>query len=76
VDLDQATQRKTMAATLAETAERLRALTTGLDVDRLRAMQKFGVTDDHITTPAEARGYRDWNPTTDQIEPREPWDPT
>jgi hypothetical protein len=73
-DLDRPAERKKMAATVIESAERLRALAVRLDVERRRAMEQHGVTDDHVTTPAEARGWRDWDPATDVIVPPEPWD--
>jgi hypothetical protein len=70
----QPAERKRMAAALRASAERFHALAQRLDGERLRAMEEHGLTEDHVTTPGEARNLRYWNPTTDEIEPPEPWD--
>jgi hypothetical protein len=71
----QPAERDQMAAILAGSAERFRALADRLDAERLSAMAEHGLTEDHITLPHEARQNRYWNPNTDDYEPPEPWDP-
>ncbi len=65
-----------MAANLRESVDRFRALATRLDDERLKAMEALGLTDDHITTPDEARLYRYWDPSTDDYVAPELWEAT
>jgi hypothetical protein len=75
-ELDRSDERQGIAASLRETTDRFRALATRLDDERRRAMASLGVTDDHITTPDEARLYRYWDPSNDDYVAPELWEAT
>jgi hypothetical protein len=75
-ELDRAYERQGMAASLRETVDRFRALASRLDDERQEAMAALGLTDDHITTPDEARLYRYWDPSSDDYVAPELWEAT
>lgn len=62
-----------MSERLRAAVQRFDALTARLDVERLAAMHAHGLTDDHVTTPDEARRMRNYDPALDDDVPPEPW---
>lgn len=73
VDLDRESMRSAMAGRLRMAVERFRATAAAIEVERMVAMHALGLTDDHVTTPGEARLYRYYDPSVDGYVPPEPF---
>jgi hypothetical protein len=52
---------------------RLRATLPAVEGERMAAMDALGLTDDHVTTPSEARQMRYYDPRVDYGVPPEPF---
>jgi hypothetical protein len=71
--LESGPQRRAMAVRLRGTAQRFQDIRARLEVERLTAIHKAGLTDDHVTTPSEARRLRYYDATVDDDVPPEPF---
>lgn len=71
--LERGPQRRAMGGRLREAAQHFQDIGARLEVERLAAMHQAGLTDDHVTTPSEARRLRYYNPIVDDDVPPEPF---
>jgi len=71
--LDEGSKRAAMAARLRDAAERFQAVAASLEVERMASMHAAGFSDDHVTTPSEARRLRYYDPALDDAVPPEPF---
>ena len=65
--------RRDMLDRLHAATERFRAIGADFDRERSARMSAAGLTEDHITTPREAREMRHWDPDLDDTVPPEPF---
>lgn len=73
-DLTRAPARSVIAGRLRAALERLRATSAAVAVERMVAMHELGLTDDHVTTPREARLMRYYDPSVDDAVVPEPFE--
>lgn len=66
--------RREMLDRLHVATERFRAFGADFDRERSARMSAADLTEDHITTPREAREMRHWDPDLDDTVPPEPFD--
>jgi hypothetical protein len=71
--LESGSERAAMAGRLRESTNRFQEVRAKLEVERLAAMHEAGLTDDHVSTPSEARRQRYYDPTVDDDVPPEPF---
>jgi hypothetical protein len=72
-DLEVGPKRAAMATRLRDAAEHFQSVTACLEVERMVVMHTAGLTDDHVTTPSEARRMRYYDPALDDAVPPEPF---
>jgi hypothetical protein len=72
-DLDRGAARSAMCASLRAALERFRSISAAVEVERMVAMHALGVTDDHVTTPGDARRMRYYDPRVDDDVVPEPF---
>jgi hypothetical protein len=71
--LDCAATRPAIAGRLRTAVECFRATSAAIEVERVDAMHALGLTEDHVTTPGEARLDRYYDPRVDDYVAPEPF---